>query len=72
MKNNKKEKLKYDTQNFNSYYENRFLLNKINVRLSLMKNPSPIIEIWIFTCYVSFSIARYLLVWVLYDSIFHL
>ena len=41
-------KLKYDNWNFISN-GNRFLMNKIKIKLSLMKNTALTKEMWIFT-----------------------
>ena len=53
--------------------DNRPLMNKIETKLLLTKNPTLTEEIRIFICWVRFRIAWYLLLWVLsYDSIFYL
>ena len=51
---------------------NRFLMNKIRIRLLQTKNPALTDDIQIFT-YVNFTIVKYLLVLILlYNSMFHL
>ena len=54
-------------------YDNRLLMNKIEIILLLKKNAALTEQIWIFICLVSFTIALYLLMYMLfYDSIFSL